>query len=150
MRVRHGERHGFCSFLMALNAISTVSRGERVMAAKILLVEDYTDVRRMMSICLRHGGYEVIEAADGYEALELAVEERPDLVLMDIALPVLDGIQATRAIREHDELADMPIIAVTAYGDFYNQRALDAGCNRVIQKPLHLDNLQPLVQRYVS
>lgn len=120
------------------------------MAAKILLVEDYTDVRRMMSICLRHGGYEVIEAADGYEALELAVEERPDLVLMDIALPVLDGIQATRAIREHDELADMPIIAVTAYGKFYEEKALDAGCNQVIQKPLHLDDLHPLVEQYIS
>lgn len=117
---------------------------------KVLLVEDYTDVRKMMSIFLKHSGYEVLEASDGYEALEMAVEEKPDLVLMDIGLPVLDGIQATRAIREHAELRDMPIIAVTAYGDFYEQKAREAGCNDVIQKPLHLEHLEPLVKSYVS
>lgn len=126
----------------------TIGMGKTV--KKVLLVEDYTDVRKMMSIFLRHSGYEVLEAADGYEALELAVEEKPDLVLMDIALPVLDGIQATRAIRQHEDLADIPIIAVTAYGDFYEKRAREAGCNEVIQKPLHLDHLEPLVEQYVS
>jgi CheY-like chemotaxis protein len=117
---------------------------------KVLLVEDYTDVRKMMSIFLRHSGYEVLEAADGYEALELAVNQKPDLVLMDIGLPVLDGIQATRAIREHEELRNIPIVAVTAYGDFYDEKAREAGCNDVIQKPLHLENLEPLVKSYVS
>ena len=71
-----------------------------------------------------------------YEAVEKAVEARPDLILMDIALPVLDVIGATEAIRSHAELADIPIVALSAYGDFYRDKALAVGCNEVVQKPL--------------
>jgi CheY-like chemotaxis protein len=115
---------------------------------KVLVVEDFADVRRMMSIMLRQYGFDVIEAGDGYEAVEKALSERPDLVLMDIAMPVLDGVSAARAMRSHDELADMPIVAVTAYHDFYKDKAKEAGCNAVIQKPLHFDRLRPLVNQF--
>ena len=120
------------------------------MATKILVAEDFKDARRMMKIHLQAEGYEVLEAADGYEAVEKAVEEKPDLILMDIAMPVLDGIQATTAIRLHDDLADVPIIAITAYGEFYKDRARDVGCNDVVQKPIDFNRLRPIVRQYAA
>jgi CheY-like chemotaxis protein len=115
---------------------------------KILVVEDYNDVRRMMAIMLKQYGFDVVEASDGYDAVEKALKERPDLVFMDLAMPILDGVSSVRAMREHEELKDMPIVAVTAYHDFYKDRAKEAGCNAVIQKPLHFENLQPIVNQF--
>ena len=120
------------------------------MSKKVLVVEDYTEVREMMKMMLGFYGYQVVEASNGYEAVETAIKEKPDLILMDIAMPVLDGIGATETIRQHTEFTDTPIIALSAYGDFYEDRARSAGCNDVIQKPLDFDRLQPLVQQYVS
>jgi len=116
---------------------------------KILIVEDYEDVRRMMKIYLTRSGYQVIEARDGYEAVEKAIEARPDMILMDIAMPILDGIDAVQAIRQHADLAEIPIVALSAYGDFYRERAYRVGCNDVLQKPVNLDLLPPLVKRYI-
>ena len=119
------------------------------MRKRVLVAEDYDDVRSMMRMFLEHGGYDVVEASDGFEAVQKAVSQQPDLILMDIAMPVMDGIQATTAIRKHNELAETPILAVTAYADFYHDRALDVGCNDVIQKPVDFGQLRPLVQSYV-
>jgi len=119
------------------------------MSKKVLIAEDYTDTRTVMKLLLETCGYDVIEACDGFEAVAKAIEEHPDLILMDIAMPVLDGLEATRAIRSHAELAKTPILAVTAYGDFYREKAEAAGCNDVIQKPLDFDDLFPLVNHYV-
>ena len=116
---------------------------------KVLIVEDYEDVRRMMKIYLTRGGYHVVEARDGYEAVEKAVEERPDMIIMDIAMPILDGIDAVKAIRQHAELAEIPIVALSAYGDFYREKAYRVGCDDVMQKPINLDLLPPLVKRYI-
>lgn len=115
---------------------------------KILLVEDYEDTRQLMAVMLSFCGYQVVEAKDGYEAVEKALTERPDLILMDIGMPILDGLRATHAIRQHAELADIPIVALTAYGDFYQEKAIAAGCNEVIQKPLDFEHLPTLVERY--
>src|SRR5215470_9903523 len=115
------------------------------MRKRVLVAEDFDDVRGMMKAFLEHQGFDVLEAADGYEAVEKAVSARPDLILMDIAMPVMDGIQATTAIRQHDELAEVPIVAVTAYADFYHDRARDVGCNDVIQKPIDFSRLDPIV-----
>jgi two-component system, cell cycle response regulator DivK len=117
---------------------------------RVLLAEDETDLRKMMKILLELHGYDVIEAADGYEAVEKAVEESPDLILMDIAMPVMDGIDSARTIRRHKELRRIPIVAVTAYGDFYSQRARKAGCTDVIQKPIDFAQLKPMVERYLN
>lgn len=117
---------------------------------KVLIAEDFVDIRKMMKILLGMYGYEVIEAADGSEAVERAVSSRPDLILMDIAMPVLDGIQATKAIRNCDGLSDVPIVAITAYVDTYSDQAHVAGCNEVIRKPLDLGQLKPLVQQYLA
>jgi CheY-like chemotaxis protein len=120
------------------------------MKKRVLVAEDYEDIRRMMKVLLEWRGYEVLEAADGYEAVKKAVSDSPDLILMDIAMPVMDGLQATEAIRKHDDLADVPIVAVTAYGDFYGERARNAGCNDVLQKPLDFGRLEPMVENYIS
>ena len=88
--------------------------------------------------------------SNGREAFVAASSEKFDLILMDIAGPVMDGIQATQAIRRHEHLADIPILAVTAYGDFYEERAKDVGCNDVIQKPVDINRLRPLVNEYVN
>ena len=119
------------------------------MKKRVLVADDGEDTRRMMKFLLEQFGFEVVEASDGYQAVEQAVSAHPDIILMDLAMPVMDGIQAAHAIRRHDELARVPILAVTAFGDFYDERARDAGCNDVIQKPLDFDQLEPLVANYV-
>src|SRR5436309_182747 len=119
------------------------------MGKRVLIADDFQDTRRLMKLLLEKDGYEVSEAADGYEAVKRAVKDRPSLILMDIAMPVMDGIQATQAIRKHYDQTEVPIVAVTAYGDFYNTRARDAGCNDVIQKPLEFSLLPKLVGQYV-
>jgi CheY-like chemotaxis protein len=120
------------------------------MRKRVLIADDYDDIRAMMRFLLEQHGFEVLEAKDGYQAVEQAVTKHPDLILMDIAMPVMDGIQATQAIRRHEHLADIPILAVTAYGDFYEERAKDVGCNDVIQKPVDINRLRPLVNEYVN
>ncbi len=116
----------------------------------VLVAEDNEDVRTMMKYLLETYGYQVTEASDGYEAVEMAVKAKPDLILMDIAMPVLDGVQAVLAIRQHEDLAEVPIVALTAFGEYYATKALEAGCNDVIQKPLDFEHLQPLLNRYVT
>lgn len=120
------------------------------MPKKVLVAEDFADIRMMMKILLELYGYEVIEASDGYEAVEQARKHDPDLILMDIAMPVMDGVQATAAIRRHESLAHIPILAVTAYGDHYNKKAREAGCDTVINKPLDLNMLKPLMKHYLN
>ena len=119
------------------------------MAKRVLIADDFQDTRRLMKFLLEKDGYEVDEAADGYEAVKRAVKDRPNLILMDIAMPIMDGIQATQAIRKHFDQTEVPIVAVTAYGDFYLNRARDAGCNAVVQKPLEISQLPKLVSQYV-
>ena len=119
------------------------------MNKKVLVVEDETDLRKMMKILLEIHGFNVIEAADGYEAVEKAVDESPDLILMDMGLPVMGGLDSTRTIRLHEELDEVPIVAVTAYGDFYDTRARDAGCTDVLHKPLNFAQLKPMVESYI-
>jgi len=120
------------------------------MRRRVLVADDFDDTRRLTRLILEKNGYDVEEASDGYEAVKKAVKNPPDIILMDLAMPVMDGIQATQAIRRHYDLTEIPILAVTAYGDFYNERARDAGCNDVIQKPLEINQLDPIVSRYVN
>jgi CheY-like chemotaxis protein len=119
------------------------------MAKTVLVVDDYSDFRKIISIVLKRYGYDIIEAADGYEAVEKAVEEHPDMILLDLAMPVLDGIEAVKAIRRHGELENTPIVAITAYHDLYDEKARDAGCNDVLAKPVRIEHLEPIVSRYL-
>jgi len=120
------------------------------MAKKVLIVEDYEDTREFMKILLESYGYKVIEAADGIEAIDRVKQHHPDLILMDISLPVVDGLTATRAIREFDADSKVPIIAVTAFGKNYYSKAIEAGCNDLIDKPVDFDSLEPILRSYLS
>lgn len=120
------------------------------MRKKVLIAEDYEDTRSLMRFLLEGFGYKVLEAADGEEAVAAAKSEHPDLVLMDISMPVMDGLTATQLIRRFESGAHMPIIAVTAYGDSYYRKAIEAGCDDLINKPLDFDNLEPVLNQYLS
>jgi two-component system, cell cycle response regulator DivK len=106
------------------------------MSKCILVVEDQADNRRILRDMLGNAGYDLIEAESGEEALTAVETQRPDLILMDIQLPVMDGYEATRRIKSNPTLKDVPIIAVTSYalsGDEGKARA--AGCNAYVTKP---------------
>ena len=106
------------------------------MSKKILVVEDTEDNRQILRDLLGMAGYDMVEAHDGAEGVAKAAEHKPDLILMDIQMPVLDGYEATRRIKADRALASIPIVAVTSYalsGD--EQKARDAGCNDYIAKP---------------
>ncbi len=110
--------------------------------AKILLVEDNEMNRDMLSRRLERRGYEVVIAVDGGQGVALARAERPDLVLMDMSLPVLDGWEATRRLKADPDTSAIPIIALTAHamsGD--QQKALAAGCDDYDTKPVDLNSL---------
>ena len=114
----------------------------------VLVVEDFEDNRFMMRRLLEMSGYHVLEAINGEEAVEIAERERPGLILMDLSLPLLDGLAATRRIRQHAELREVPIVAVSAHdtADFHAD-ALAAGCNDYVTKPIDFDQLEALVGR---
>jgi len=115
----------------------------------ILLVEDYEDSRYLTKLLLEMLGYSVIEAADGREAVELALQKNPGLILMDIGLPEMDGITATKIIRASDELADVPVVFITAHSDKYKEDAVRAGCNEIVSKPIDLETLKSVVTHYL-
>lgn len=121
------------------------------MSKSILVVEDQADNRRILRDLLANAGYELIEAESGEEALTAVETKRPDLILMDIQLPVMDGYEATRRIRSNPELKSVPIIAVTSYalaGD--EAKALAAGCTAYITKPFSPRSLLAKVQEHLT
>lgn len=120
------------------------------MQKKILIAEDYADIRLMMKMLVRGYGYQVIEASDGYDAIEKVRQYHPDLILMDLSMPIMNGLTATEIIRTFDGMEKVPIIAVTAYGKSFYSRAIRAGCNDVLSKPLDFENLEPLLSQYLS
>ena len=117
----------------------------------IMVVEDYDDTRQLLKVGLEQLGYSVLEAINGQEAVDIAERERPDLILMDLDLPILDGIAATQRIRQHAELEHVPIVAVTAYPMSYTHvKAFAKGCNEYMPKPIDMTKLANLVNRYLS
>ena len=118
------------------------------MTQRILVIEDQEDNRRIIRDLLANAGYVMIEALDGEAGVRLAKSERPDLILMDIQLPVIDGYEATRRIKAEDELKPIPIIAVTSYalsGDDAKARA--AGCDAYVAKPFSPRKLLAKIQQ---
>jgi len=117
----------------------------------VLVVEDFEDNRFMMKRLLEMSGYRVIEAVNGQEAVDLAGSESPDVILMDLSLPVLDGLTATRRIRRNTALRKVPIVAVSAHdtADFQAD-ALAAGCDEYVTKPIDFDQLEHLLSRLVG
>jgi two-component system cell cycle response regulator DivK len=120
------------------------------MSKRILIIEDQEDNRAILRDLLSQAGYVLIEAADGEEGVKLAQSERPDLILMDIQLPVIDGYEATRRIKAKPGLEAIPIIAVTSYalsGDEAKARA--AGCDGYVTKPFSPRDLLAKVRAYL-
>jgi two-component system, cell cycle response regulator DivK len=120
------------------------------MSKRILVVEDTEDNRQIIRDLLSSVGYELIEAMDGAAGVALAQQERPDLILMDIQLPEIDGYEATRRIRAIPELAKVPIIAVTSYalsGDEAKTR--EAGCDGYVAKPFSPRQLLAKVREFL-
>jgi len=119
------------------------------MSKRILVVEDQEDNRRIIRDLLASVGYEMIEALDGEAGVRLAESERPDLILMDIQLPVLDGHEATRRIKQNPELRHIPIIVVTSYalsGD--DQKAMAAGSDGYVAKPFSPRQLLATIRKF--
>jgi two-component system cell cycle response regulator DivK len=113
----------------------------------ILIVEDSDDARYFMRLALEDLGYLIIEAEDGARGLELAQQEQPDIILMDLSLPVLDGIAATQKIRASDGLGAIPIIAVTAHQETdFRAGAKAAGFDAYVTKPIDIDFLGELIK----
>lgn len=114
----------------------------------VLVVDDNADTRVVVRWMLESWGCRVLEASDGREAFEAVVESRPDLVVMDLSMPRVDGYDATRSIRGHEEFARLPIIAVTAF-DRADARdgAQAAGCDYYLSKPIDFYRLQALIER---
>src|ERR1051326_160037 len=117
----------------------------------VLLVEDTEDNRFMMRRLLEMTGYRVVEAMNGEEAVRLAQKESPNLILMDLSLPVIDGLAATRLIRKFPELKSTPIIAVSAHdtSDFQAE-AVEAGCNSYVTKPIDFNELEKLIEQLLT
>ena len=113
---------------------------------KILVAEDDADIRLMMRMLLGMKGYRVVEARDGQETVDVATKERPDLILMDLQLPRLNGFAVARFVRQTDSIRDVPIVVVSAHDPAKHRNlALAAGCNAYVQKPIDFDRLDELI-----
>jgi len=116
----------------------------------VLVVDDYDEIRIMLRKALELRGCRVVEAADGEAAVEVALRERPDLILMDVWLPRQTGVSAVQQIRREPSMSDVPVIALTAYEAVdLHIKAIQAGCNHYLVKPLNLDDLNNLLNRYL-
>lgn len=128
----------------------TRAKAGEVPARTILVVDDFDDTRLMMRLWLQKRGYRVVEASDGLQALEVARRESPHLVIMDIEMPQLDGLAATREMRSDERLRDLPIVAVSAYGaEHWRDRALEAGCNEYVSTPFDPAKLEALIKSFL-
>ncbi len=132
----------------SLEGTDLEANGHEALPPLVMVVEDFEDNRFMMRRLLEMSGYRVVEAMNGEEAVEVARRERPGLILMDLSLPLLDGLAATRRIRQQPELQEVPIVAVSAHdtADFHAD-ALAAGCNDYVTKPIDFDQLESLLHR---
>ncbi len=115
--------------------------------SKILLVEDNEMNRDMLSRRLQRRGHEIVMALDGEEGVQMANSTAPDLILMDMSLPVVDGWQATRRLKADPKTRNIPIIALTAHAmSDDREKALEAGCDEYDTKPIDLDRLLPKIE----
>jgi CheY-like chemotaxis protein len=117
----------------------------------IMLVEDYDDTRYFLKQLLEKKGYHVLEAVNGQEAIEVAQREHPDLIVMDLDLPILDGIGATQYLRQQPDTKHLPIVALTAYPmSFTRVKAFAKGCDEYLSKPIDFDEFEKVLMRYVA
>jgi CheY-like chemotaxis protein len=120
------------------------------MIARVLIVEDNNDCRAMLALFLTRIGYAVIQASDGLEGIEQAISGQPQLILMDLIMPRMSGVEATMQLKERPITKDIPIIIYTAFGsEVYNNSKLVECAVEIAQKPIKLVKLQALLQKYL-
>lgn len=116
----------------------------------VLIAEDHEDIRFLMRFHLEALGYTVFEAENGRLAVERAISKHPDLILMDLNMPGLDGYEATRQIHRQPQLEEVPVVAVSAYCDAHNKhKAIDAGCVECVCKPLNLGAIDGVLKKHL-
>ena len=116
----------------------------------VLVVEDTPDTRELIRLVLELSGYNVVEAERGDEAVEAAVRHHPDAIIMDMSLPVFDGCQAAKSIRNQPGLEHVPIIACTAHNRWeWRAKAIVAGCDEFLEKPIDFDRLGQALSRHI-
>ena len=120
------------------------------MPKKILVVEDNLDTRELIHLHLKTEGYDVVTATNGQEGLYMAGAEHPDLILTDISMPEIDGLELVRQLRAQSEFATLPILVLSAFGDSQLNEAIRAGANRALNKPVHFDGLIDEVREMLS
>jgi two-component system, cell cycle response regulator DivK len=128
-----------------------IEEQESLKMAKVLLVEDNEMNRDMLSRRLIRRGFEVVFAVNGKQGVDLARSERPDIILMDMSLPIMDGWEATRCVKSDDATRSVPVIGLTAHamsGD--RERAIEAGCDDYDTKPVELDRLIGKIERLLN
>jgi CheY-like chemotaxis protein len=136
-----------------LPSLKEVARPEKPIEPKflILVVDDSADNVAMISLALQTQGYRVVTANNGEDAVTVAAHTMPNLILMDINLPTLDGLGATRRILDTEALRDVPIVAITAFGtEGFQRAAYDAGVSGYLTKPIDLDRMHQLIARLLS
>ena len=117
----------------------------------ILVVDDSADNVAMLSLYLQQQGYRVVTASNGEDAIKVASQTKPSIILMDISMPTLDGLAATRRIRDDEALREIPVIAVTAFGtEGFQRAAYDVGVSGYLVKPIDLDRMCQLIARLLS
>jgi len=126
--------------------MSTPTNGPRT----ILVVDDFDDTRLLLRTWLERRGFRVVEAENGIQAINQAETESPDLIIMDMQMPQLDGLSATRRIRKLESMNSVPIVAVSAYGaDQFRELALAAGCNEYVSTPFEPATLEGIIRNLV-
>ena len=120
------------------------------MAKKILIVEDDFDTRYVLSLVLKNEGYEILTAGDGECALSVANERKPDLVITDVSMPRLNGIDLTRKLKLNDQTCATPVLAITGYGGQTVKNALDAGASACARKPIKFEEFIPIVKSLLA
>jgi len=124
--------------------------GQATSQATILVVDDFDDTRCLLRTWLERKGFRVVEAENGFEAVSEAESEAPDLIIMDLEMPELDGLAATKRIRKSEKMANVPIVAVSAYGaERFRGLALQAGCNEYVSTPFEPSDLERLIRSYL-
>jgi len=117
----------------------------------VLVVDDYPDAREMYSEYLQFSGFDVVEAANGAEALQRAVDERPDVILMDLSLPVMDGWEATRRLKADQRTASIPVVALTGHAlAGISDGAMKAGCDAFVTKPCLPEDLVKEIRKILD
>ena len=120
------------------------------MAKNVLIVDDDADLRRILAMFLKSCGYNTSEAASGYEAIETAIVQQPHLILLDLKLPDMKGIDAVQAIRSHPRTAHIPVIGCSAYSETeFREEAMRAGMAEYLQKPISAAEIEKVIKQFI-